>query len=161
MDQLNVRRVVTGHDKDGNAVVVIDEIGKARKNPRPGAEYVELWSTQDGFPVSNDHFSDPVQNKIGTSIDNGTVFRVVRFAPGVAPRNHRTESIDYGVVIKGELDMELDNGKKVHLKAGDCIVQRGTIHNWVNNGTEDCLIAFILIWAKPVEIGGKRFDAHG
>jgi quercetin dioxygenase-like cupin family protein len=91
----------------------------------------------------------------------GTVFRVVKFNPGVAPRNHRTDSIDYGVVISGELDMELDDGAVVHLKAGDCIVQRGTIHNWVNKGAEPCLIAFILIWAKPVEINGKRFDAHG
>ena len=104
---------------------------------------------------------DPVQNKIGTSVDKGTVFRVVKFDPGVAPRNHRTDSIDYGIVLSGEIDMELDNGKVVHLKAGDCVVQRGTIHNWVNPGKEPCLVAFILIWAKPVEINGKRFDAHG
>ena len=159
--ELNIRRVVTGHDKNGNAIVELDEIGTAKKNPRPGSEYVELWSTDEGFPISNDVFKDPVKNKIGTSIDNGTVFRVVKFEPGVAPRNHRTDSIDYGVVIRGELDMELDNGKVVHLKAGDCIVQRGTIHNWVNRGTEACLVAFILIWAKPVEINGKLFDAHG
>jgi mannose-6-phosphate isomerase-like protein (cupin superfamily) len=161
METLNIRRVVTGHNQNGHAIVEIDEIGTARKNPRPGAEYVELWSTQGGFPIDNDHFSDPVANKIGTSIDDGTVFRVVRFAPGVAPRNHRTDSIDYGVVISGEIDMELDNGKIVNFKSGDCIVQRGTIHNWINNGTKDCLIAFILIAAKPVEINGKRFEAHG
>lgn len=158
---LTIRRVVTGHDKNGNAIVEIDETGTATKNPRPGAEYFELWSTSDGFPIDNDHFSDPVKNKIGTSIDNGTVFRVVKFDPGVAPRNHRTDSIDYGVVMSGELDMELDNGKVVHLKAGDCVVQRGTIHNWVNRGTQPCLVAFILISAKPVEIDGKRFVAHG
>lgn len=158
---LTVRRVVTGHDKNGNAIVEIDETSPAQKSPRPGAEYFELWSTSDGFPIDNDHFSDPVKNKIGTSIDNGTVFRVVKFDPGVAPRNHRTDSIDYGVIISGELDMELDNGKVVHLKAGDCVVQRGTIHNWVNRGKEPCLVAFILISAKPVEIDGKRFAAHG
>src|SRR3954466_3234434 len=158
---LNIRRVVTGHDNKGKAKVEIDEISAARKNPRPGAEYVELWSTDEGFPISNDTFSDPVGKKIGTSIDKGTVFRVVKFNPGVAPRNHRTDSIDYGVVISGELDMELDDGVVVHLKAGDCIVQRGTIHNWVNKGKEPCLIAFILIWAKPVTIDGKRLDAHG
>jgi mannose-6-phosphate isomerase-like protein (cupin superfamily) len=158
---LNIRRVVTGHDKNGKAIVEIDETSTAQKNPRPGAEYFELWSTSDGFPIDNNHFSDPVKNKIGTSIDNGTVFRVVKFDPGVAPRNHRTDSIDYGVIMSGELDMELDNGKVVHLKAGDCVVQRGTIHNWVNRGTEPCLVAFILISAKPVEIDGKRFAAHG
>ncbi|MGI8524884.1 MAG: cupin domain-containing protein [Pseudolabrys sp.] len=158
---LNIRRVVTGHDKNGKAIVEIDEISAAKKSPRPGAEYIELWSTQEGFPVSNDVFSDPVGNKIGTSIDKGTVFRVVKFDPGVAPRNHRTDSIDYGVVMSGELDMELDDGVTVHLKAGDVIVQRGTIHNWVNRGKAPCLVAFILIWAKPVTINGKPFDAHG
>ena len=89
------------------------------------------------------------------------MFRVVKFDPGVAPRNHRTDSIDYGVVISGAIDMVLDNGVTAHLKAGDCIVQRGTIHNWVNPHNEPCLIAFSLIWAKPVEIDGKRLDAHG
>lgn len=158
---MNIRRVVTGHDNKGNAIVEIDEVATVKKNPRPGAEYTELWSTDEGFPISNDTFKDPVQNKIGTSVDKGTVFRVVEFAPGVAPRNHRTDSIDYGIVLKGEIDMELDNGKVVKLKAGDCIVQRGTIHNWVNSSNEPCLVAFILIWAKPVEINGKRFDAHG
>lgn len=161
MQTLNIRRVVTGHDQSGNAIVEIDEVSSAVKNPRPGAEYAELWSTQDGFPIDNDHFSDPVANRIGTSIDNGTVFRVVRFAPGVSPRNHRTDSIDYGVVISGEIGMELSNKKIVRLKAGDCIVQRGTIHNWINDGATDCLIAFILIAAKPVEIKGKRLDACG
>ena len=158
---LDIRRVVTGHDQNGKAKVEIDEIAKVKRNPRPGAEFVELWSSVEGFTISNDVFSDPTGKKIGTSIDRGTVFRVVKFDPGVAPRNHRTDSIDYGVVISGELDMELDNGVVVHLKAGDCIVQSGTIHNGVNKGTEPCLIAFILIWAKPVTINGKRLDAHG
>jgi len=88
------------------------------------------------------------------------VFRIVSFGPGVAPRNHRTDSIDYAVVMSGEIDMELDIGS-VHLKAGDVLVQRGTIHNWVNKGTAPCVIAFTLISAKPVSAGGKRLDARG
>jgi mannose-6-phosphate isomerase-like protein (cupin superfamily) len=62
--------------------------------------------------------------------------------------------------MSGEIDMELDNSV-VHLKAGDVLVQRGTIHNWVNRGTEACVIAFILIDAKPVEVGGKVLHAEG
>jgi quercetin dioxygenase-like cupin family protein len=85
----------------------------------------------------------------------------VHYAPGVTPRNHRTDSIDYAVVMSGEIDMELDDGVIVHLKAGDVLVQRGTVHNWVNNGTEPCVIAFTLIAAKPVSVGGKPLDAHG
>jgi quercetin dioxygenase-like cupin family protein len=78
----------------------------------------------------------------------------------VAPRNHRTDSIDYAVVMSGEIDMELD-GTSVHLKAGDVLVQRGTIHNWVNKGTAPCVIAFTLVSAKPVTAGGKSLAAQG
>ena len=91
---------------------------------------------------------------------NGTIFRVLEFAPGVAPRNHRTDSIDYLVVLSGEIDMELDD-TVVHVKAGDVLVQRGTIHNWVNRGTEPCVMAVILIDAKPVEVNGKVLHAVG
>jgi len=63
-------------------------------------------------------------------------------------------------VISGEIDMVLD-GETVRLKAGDVLVQRGTIHNWVNNGTVPCVIAFVLVTAKPVTAGGKVFNAHG
>jgi mannose-6-phosphate isomerase-like protein (cupin superfamily) len=64
------------------------------------------------------------------------------------------------VVISGEIDMVMETGP-VRLKAGDVMVQRGTIHDWVNNGTEPCVIAFALIGAKPVSTGGKTLEAHG
>jgi quercetin dioxygenase-like cupin family protein len=89
------------------------------------------------------------------------VFRVVRYQPGVTPRNHRTDSIDYAVVISGTIDMELDDGVVVKLKAGDVLVQRGTMHNWVNRGTEDCVIAFVLISATPVTAAGQALHAVG
>jgi quercetin dioxygenase-like cupin family protein len=156
---INVRRVVTGHDDQGRAKVLIDETVKNVASQRPGALYSVIWSS-DGFPVNNDGDADPSGKKIGTTISDGTVFRVVSFGPGVAPRNHRTDSIDYAVVMSGEIDMELDVGK-VHLKAGDVLVQRGTIHNWVNNGSEPCVIAFTLVSAKPVTAGGKTLPAQG
>jgi mannose-6-phosphate isomerase-like protein (cupin superfamily) len=78
----------------------------------------------------------------------------------VAPRNHRTESVDYAVVLSGEIDMEMDS-TMVHLKAGDVLVQRGTIHNWINRFDQPCAIAFVLIDAKPVEVGGKVLHAQG
>ena len=158
---LSVRRVITGHDDTGKAVVTIDEVCQHTFVGRPGAVGVNVWTTE-GFPANNDGDVDAGKRQgVGTTIANGTIFRILEFSPGLAARNHRTDSIDYIVVLQGEIDMELDNGKVVHLKAGDCVVQRGTIHNWVNNSKEPCLVAFILIWAKPVEINGKRFDAHG
>jgi mannose-6-phosphate isomerase-like protein (cupin superfamily) len=156
---INVRRVVTGHDDQGRAKVLIDETVKNVASQRPGALYSVIWSSE-GFPANNDGDADPSGKKIATTISDGTVFRIVSFGPGVAPRNHRTDSIDYAVVISGEIDMELDVGK-VHLKAGDVLVQRGTIHNWVNTGSEPCVIAFTLVSAKSVTAGGKMLPAQG
>ena len=156
---INVRRVVTGHDDQGRAKVLIDETVKNVASQRPGALYSVIWSSE-GFPANNDGDADPSGKKIGTTISDGTVFRIVSFGPGVAPRNNRTDSIDYAVVMSGEIDMELDVGK-VHLKAGDVLVQRGTIHNWVNTGSEPCVIAFTLVSAKSVTAGGKMLPAQG
>jgi quercetin dioxygenase-like cupin family protein len=156
---LNIRRVITGHDKNGRAVVTIDETVKNVTSGRPGANAAVIWTTE-GFPASNDGDADDSTRKVGTTLDNGTVFRVVSFGPGVSPRNHRTDSIDYAVVISGEIDMELD-GQTVHLKAGDVMVQRGTVHNWINKGKEPCVIAFTLVAAHPVNAGGKVLNAFG
>ena len=156
---LKIRRVVTGHDNQGRAKVLIDEQVSNVVSSRPGANSSVIWSSE-GFPVSNDGDVDPSAKKIATTIDNGTVFRVISFEPGVSPRNHSTDSIDYVVVISGEIDMELDIGS-VHLKAGDVMVQRGTVHNWVNKGSAPCVIAFTLIASKPVNVGGKTLTAHG
>jgi mannose-6-phosphate isomerase-like protein (cupin superfamily) len=157
---LKLRRVVTGHDDKGRAKVLIDEQVQNVFSPRPGAAYSVIWSSE-GFPVDNDGDEDPSNKKIATTINNGTVFRVVSFGPGVSPRNHRTDSVDYAVVMSGEIDMELDDGVVVHLNAGDVLVQRGTIHNWVNKGAVPCVIAFTLVSAKPVTVGGKPLAAHG
>ena len=156
---LQFRRVVTGHDETGRAVVKIDEIAQNLVSSRPGATASVVWTTQ-GFPVDNSGNEDQGRRPTGTTLDNGTVFRVLELAPGASPRNHRTDSIDYAVVMAGEIDMELDD-TTVHLKAGDVLVQRGTIHNWVNRGTVPCVIAFVLIAAKPVEVGGQVLHAQG
>jgi quercetin dioxygenase-like cupin family protein len=154
-----LRRVVTGHDDNGHAVVLIDEIASNLVSARPGATACVVWTTE-GFPVDNNGSDDQARRQTGTTLPNGTVFRVLELAPGNSPRNHRTDSIDYAVVMRGEIDMELDD-TTVHLKAGDVLVQRGTIHNWANRGTEPCLIAFVLIAAEPVTAGGKVLHAQG
>ena len=156
---LNVRRVVTGHDASGRAVVKIDEVAKNVTSGRPGVASSVIWST-DTFPVVNEGDDDLGLRKTGTTLENGTVFRVVRYEPGVTPRRHRTDSVDYAVVISGEIDMELD-GETVTLKAGDVLVQRGTIHNWVNRGKDVAIVAFVLVAAKPVTAGGKTLAAIG
>ncbi len=155
-----VRRVVTGHDADGKAIAMIDDVVNGEPR-RPGADAALIW-TSLGWPNNNDGSEDEGKREgVATTLPGGTVFRLLALEPGNAPRMHRTDSLDYSVVLQGEIDMELDDGVIVHCKQGDVIVQRGTVHNWLNRGTETCVLAFVLMDAKPVEIGGTRLDAVG
>ena len=156
---LKIRRVVTGHDDGGKAVVLIDEICRNVISRRERHHSCVVWSTVTS-PVDNSGSEDESARPVGAPAPEGTVFRIIEYGPGVAPRNHRTSTIDYAVVISGEIDMELDD-TTVHLEAGDVIVQRGTIHNWVNRGAVPCVIAFALIGAKPVVRNGKTLEAMG
>jgi mannose-6-phosphate isomerase-like protein (cupin superfamily) len=156
---LKVRRVITGHDATGRAIIAIDEVASHMMVGRPGATACNVWTTE-GFPADNDGSEDAGLRKVGTTLPGGTIFRMIEFAPGVAPRNHRTDSIDYGIIVSGEIDMEVDDST-VHLRAGDVFVQRGTMHNWVNRGTAPCVLAVVLIDAKSVEVRGKTLPAQG
>src|SRR5215208_8386199 len=133
---LKIRRVITGHDKNGRAVVTIDEIAKNVISRRPQHASCVIWSTGE-FPTDNGTDEDGGARDVATTDPDGTVFRLVEYGPGVTPRNHRTESVDYAIVLSGAIDMEMD-GTMVHLKQGDVLVQRGTIHNWINHSTEPC-----------------------
>lgn len=157
---LKIRRVVTGHDDDGKAIVQIDEVCRNVISRRERHHSCVVWSTAS-FPIDNSGSEDESVEPVGAPTPEGTVFRIIEYGPGVAPRNHRTNTIDYAVVMSGEIDMELDKGAAVHLKAGDVIVQRGTIHNWVNRGNEPCVIAFALIAAHPVVRAGRTLEAMG
>jgi quercetin dioxygenase-like cupin family protein len=156
---MNIRRVVTGHDEHGRAVVAMDEICGNVISRRPQHASCVIWST-GSVPADNADDVDGSERNVASADPHGTVFRLVEYQPGVAPRNHRTESIDYAVVVAGEIDMQLD-GAEVHLRQGDVLVQRGTLHNWVNRGTVPCVIAFVLVAAKPVARGGNVLGAAG
>ena len=157
---LNFRRVVTGHDADGKATVKYDGIPTIVASGRPGQAACVVWTT-DSAPADNTTDWDEGTREVATTNPGGSVFRIVEYGPGVAPRRHRTDSIDYAVVLSGAIDMRLDGDEIVHLKAGDVLVQRGTVHDWVNNGSEPCVIAFVLVDAAPVAIGGKVLHAEG
>ena len=159
---LQVRRIVTGHDTNGKAVVASDERLTAVSR-RIGANITgcEIWST-DRMPVDNSAAADAAQragfvkryNYVGTG--QGTTIRITEWAPGHARFTHRTETVDYAILLSGEIDLELDNVETVHLKPGDVVVQRGTIHTWINRGSVPAVTAFILIDAKPAEVNGEE-----
>ena len=163
---LTVRRVVTGHDANGKAVVASDErITAVSRRIGKSITGCEMWST-DRMPVDNSREADAAQragfvkryNYVGSG--EGVAFRITEWAPGHARFTHRTETADFAIVLSGEIDMELDDGEVVHLKAGDVVVQRGTIHTWVNRGSVPAVTAFVLIDAKPAEANGELLRTH-
>jgi quercetin dioxygenase-like cupin family protein len=156
---LRIRRIVTGHDAHGKARVMSDGVMTNILVKRAGYESSVVWATET-VPCDNDGEPDG-KTDAGQTLPNGAVFRVVHYEPGVAPRMHRTDSLDFAIVISGAIDMELDDDEVVHLAAGDVVVQRGTIHNWINRGTETCVIAFVLLGAKPVTAGNHPLTAVG
>ncbi len=174
----DVRRVVTGHDETGKAVVLLDG-ANPRNSVRPATGTVNrlLWVTGKA-PASILGSADRGAGDVGVAPPSGgSVFRVVDFPPTTDediakfdrdflskqilhdgnqspqyrepshPFMHRTRSIDYAVVISGEIDMKLDDSE-VHLKAGDILIQQGTNHAWINRNSEVCRVAFILIDAE-------------
>ena len=146
---LHIRRVVTANDEAGKATVWIDDEASNLRLNRPLVSSVLVWSTDDTPPDVTGSEDLGARQVARPPTRRGSIFRVVEFEPGNAPDMHVTQTIDYAVVMSGEIDMELDDGAEVHLSAGDVLVQRATLHNWANRGTEPCKIAFILIDASP------------
>ena len=180
MAMRSTRRIVTGHDSQGKAVVLFDD--RVTASPR-GANGITLFWVTSEFPVDTASAADRAQTPVGVPPPaNGTIFRVVDFAPasphaapvdhvailramGIDPatqgyarhaNTHRTRTIDYAIVLDGEIDMLLDDSE-IHVKAGDVLVQQATNHAWVNNGSKPCRIAFILIDAKTPEAWQKNW----
>ncbi len=150
-----IRRIVTGHDADRIAKVIMDGPATNAKHPAPGIFSTLIWCTDEmpaGISVG-ERVEDMGARILGTSPPpHGTRFAVIDFPPGNRAVMHRTETIDYVVVLSGEIDMDMDDST-VKLKAGDVMVQRGTNHAWINRGTERTRVAFVLIDAKPLGIG--------
>lgn len=163
-----VRRIVTGH-KEGRSVVLFDGRAPNQKlRQASGLVSTLLWVT-DETPADISGNRDKSLREIGVPPpERGTIFRIVDFPPeggarsreailqemGVADHGggrhaamHRTRSVDYAIVLEGEIDMLLDDSE-VHLEAGDVLVQQGTNHAWVNRGAQTCRMAFVLVDAK-------------
>jgi quercetin dioxygenase-like cupin family protein len=140
------RRVVTGHDAGGRSVILSD--GPAPKSLTiPSAVFHEIWSTSDmPAPLRPQEPADPTTRPLRTPPDrNGTVIRIVDLQPRASSPMHRTESVDYGIVLEGEVQLVLDDGSETRLGPGDVVVQRGTDHAWENRTDSVTRIAFILI----------------
>jgi mannose-6-phosphate isomerase-like protein (cupin superfamily) len=153
-----IRRVVTGHDANGVAKVLIDALGTNVRSSRPGSASTLMWST-DQTPADisiGENIEDLGARTLGTAPPaNGTRFTINDIPAERPGLMHRTETLDYAIVLAGEIDMVMDDSS-VTLRTGDVVIQRGTNHSWVNRGTQPARIAFVLIDANPLGIGNPR-----
>lgn len=143
-----IRRIVTGHDSAGRAIVTMDG-PPPNRNARPGGTVstliwgtdetpAELWGSED-FGLRDNEIAPPPM---------GSWFRVVDYPPHMTGRMHRTDTVDYAVCMAGETMMELDDGLTVPFRAGDVMIQQGTSHSWINATDQPARIAFALLDAK-------------
>ncbi|MFV3126938.1 cupin domain-containing protein [Niveispirillum sp. KHB5.9] len=148
------RRIVTDHNDDGISIIrAVDTLTPSLIDSGDAA-FQLVWAT----PTVPADLNDGTDGMLaaGKTLHGGSVIRIVDMLPGKASPLHRSYSIDYGIVLSGVLELELDDGSVTPLAAGDIVVQRATNHLWRNpSPTEICRIAFILIEAKPVTAGGR------
>jgi len=171
-----VRRVLTGHDAEGKSTIIADGFAANMKEMPPGSglAVTELWETS--VPADNAGRQDAGNRKVRLEPpQNGTLFRIVEFPPDAQwqnradardwakaldathapdrssrdPMMHKTSTVDYIVVLKGEIYAIVDKGETL-LKPGDVFVQRGTNHSWSVRGNEPCVVAVVLVDAKPL-----------
>ena len=153
-----IRRVVTGHTKEGMAVFSSDESFETVVIPTGDAAMATIWTTATVPADCNDE-TDGRNRDAGTTLKGGSVIRVVDMLPKASSPMHRTNSIDYGIVMSGQIELELDNQVYKTVEAGGIIVQRGTIHKWRNpSSTEICRIVFVLVEAKPYLVNGEPLE---
>lgn len=150
-----VRRIVTGHDEAGRAVFTADDLLPVNPIPSGDAAFSLIWTTAT-VPADNNDDTDGRERDAGLTLHQGSVIRIVDMLPGGVSPFHRSSSIDYGIVLSGAVELELEDGAVTNARAGDIIVQRGTIHLWRNpSATENCRIAFVLIEASPRIVDGR------
>lgn len=153
-----VRRVVTGHDAKGRAVVKSDQRFETKPIPAGDASFALVW-TAPSLPVDNNDETDGRERDAGLTLRGGSVIRVTDTPPGQQSPMHRTSSLDYGIVLSGELELELDDGLTTRLGPGDIVIQRGTMHRWRNpSKTATCRIVFVLTEATAYQHDGEPLE---
>lgn len=154
-----VQRVVTGHDANGRAVFKSEDVSPTKMIPSGDAAFLLLWTTET-VPADNNDETDGRAREAGLTLNHGSVIRIVDMLPGQQSPMHRTNSIDYGIVMTGEVELELDDGAKRTVREGGIIIQRGTNHLWRNTTDRPCRIAFILIEAPAYVHDGVSLEEH-
>jgi quercetin dioxygenase-like cupin family protein len=160
-----IERFITDHDSDARAVFSSQTEEHLQWQELPDGARFCLGYTTDQFPVELSHGKDIesyqryLQNKPGITIPGGTVLRLVDMRPGVTSPMHRTVSLDYGVVLEGEVELILDSGEVRLMRRGDVAVQRGTNHAWRNaSQTKWARMMYVLQECRPLKVAGKELE---
>ncbi|SER68944.1 cupin domain-containing protein [Sphingobium sp. YR768] len=154
-----IQRVVTGHNADGRAIFKSEDVAPTRIIPSGDASFLLLWTT-DTVPADNNDETDGRDRDAGLTINRGSAIRIVDMLPRGQSPMHRTNSIDYGIIMSGEVELELEDGRKTTVRENGVIIQRGTNHLWRNVSDKPCRIAFILIEAPAYLHNGQPLPEH-
>ncbi|KAK3292859.1 uncharacterized protein B0H64DRAFT_363025 [Chaetomium fimeti] len=158
----DIRRYITTHNAQGEGVFLPSDNGDNKALMANGRGVQNVLYTTKGAAVDLNGEADIAwarDNKPGLHVPDGTLVRMIDFAPGVESPMHRAMSLDYGTVVEGEFEVELDSGEKRTMRPGDVLVQRATAHKWRNlSPDKPGRMLFVLLDCKPMEpINGKEF----
>ncbi|KAI1169620.1 hypothetical protein F4777DRAFT_202157 [Nemania sp. FL0916] len=157
------KTLITGHNAEGKAIV--QSARPANWKVFEGGEmgFNQIYTNHAPADLNGDgdlqfHDDKMASGDLGLVLKSGTVCRMVDFAPGYVCMMHRTQSLDFGIVVEGEVDLILDDGTSSRMGRGDIAVQRATMHSWRNpSPTNWTRMVFVLQDTKPVIVGGKRY----
>ncbi|KAK5996474.1 Cupin-domain-containing oxidoreductase virC [Cladobotryum mycophilum] len=155
----HARRVISGHNKEGKGVFVVDDDGDHHRIICGGEAVGNIIYSTKGMPVDMNDDKDlkfARDNEPSITVQNGSVCRLIDFVPGMVTPLHRAKSIDYGIVIEGKFELTLDSGEKKVLLPGDMSVNRGCMLEWRNLDTEKAgRMLFVLLDIEPLVVNGK------
>lgn len=154
-----IQRIVTGHNAQGRAVFTAEDVHEPQPVDSGDANFLQIWTTAT-VPADNNDETDGRERDVGKTLDGGSAFRIVDMLPGGESPLHRTNSIDYGIVLEGEIELELEDGRRRTVGKHGVIVQRGTNHLWRNTTDTPCRLAFVLIEAPAYLHEGKPLEEN-
>ncbi|KAI1361699.1 hypothetical protein F5Y08DRAFT_342443 [Xylaria arbuscula] len=157
---------VTGHNSEGKAIIHSTRPAKWKAFENGVMGFNQIYTNEFPADLNDDadirfHDDKIASGNLGLAVKSGTVCRMVDFGPGYVCMLHRTQSLDFGIVIEGEVDLILDDGSSTRIKRGDIAVQRATMHSWRNPSTTSwARMVFVLQDTKPLFVSGKRYGEH-
>lgn len=149
--------MVTGHSSTAKAIILDDSVLPfVYWEGTSGSAVHDVYRTHESPAILgteiNGEWVDEIKLNDALVNPNGSAIRSIDMYPGMYVKPHRTWSIDHGIVVKGSVVIELDDGERRVINEGDVIVQRGTIHSWKNESSEWNRIFFVMLGATPIEV---------